>query len=72
MHTFRNTHIPEYSPRPIGYEIILSWSFLPVKKLSAVKFVLVNAIHNEIVLFDSRYFAPKSEVGEFVVDLGDH
>lgn len=44
---------------------------LPVEKFSSIDFVFIYAVDDEVVFFDSVYFAPEANVGEFVVCLSD-
>ena len=43
--------------------------FLPVEKFSSIDFVFIYAVDDKVVFFDSVYFTPEANVGEFVVCL---
>ena len=42
---------------------------LPVEKFSSIDFVFIYAVDDKVVFFDSVYFTPEANVGEFVVCL---
>lgn len=42
---------------------------LPVQRLLQLKFVFLNPLCNEIVIFDAKYFTPEVNTIEFVVVL---